>query len=136
MMTEAYIFFEDNKDHPEQIKAGTLRFYGTWFGKPLDNYHKIVKLNYIELEDCLVFEFDRGEILSIWNAKKISTENNHFSIVDASWVRWTWYDYGKDKTPENLLFIEYYQNKSIITGRSNVDWFTFENLATPAVEIY
>jgi hypothetical protein len=135
-MTEAKQFFEDNKSQPEKLKSGTMRFYGTWFGKPLDNYHKINRLNYIELEDCLVFEFDEGEILSVWNPKKITLENNIFSILDASWVRWTWYDYGKDKTPEHLLFIEYYQNQNKITGRSNVDWYTFENLVLPAVEIY
>jgi hypothetical protein len=135
-MTEAKKFFEDKKFHPEQLKSGSLRFYGTWFGKPLDNYHKTIRLNYIELEDCLVFEFDEGEILSIWNPKQILMENNHFSIREASWVRWTWYDYGKDKTPEHLLFIEYYQNKNTITGRSNVESFKFKNLAIPALEIY
>jgi hypothetical protein len=135
-MTEASLFFEDNKNHPEQLKSGSLRFYGTWFGKPLENYHKITKLNYIELEDCLVFEFDEGEILSVWNPQKITPENNRFSIKEASWIRWTWFDYGKDKTPEHLLFIEYFQNKNVTTGRSNVEWFKFENLTLPALEIY
>jgi hypothetical protein len=135
-MTEAYKFFEEHNSHPEQLKSGSLRFYGTWFGKPMENYHKVIRLNYIELEDCLVFEFDEGEILSVWNPKNISHENNIFSIREASWIRWTWFDYGKDKTPEHLLFIEYFQNKNAITGRSNVDWFKFEKLVPPALEIY
>ena len=59
-------------------KGGTMCFYGEWFGRPYDNFHRIIKANYEN--DCLNIYFEKGEILSVFNPIKIINEEKRFEI--------------------------------------------------------
>lgn len=48
---------------PLLTKSGALCFYGRWFGRPYDNYHKIIHTNYDG--EILEMKFDRRERLTI-----------------------------------------------------------------------
>jgi hypothetical protein len=44
------------------VKSGTLRFRGHWFGRPYDNYHRLVGCD--SEFDVLKLYFNEGEVLS------------------------------------------------------------------------
>lgn len=136
-MTEAKTFADKYSGAKSiNLKSGSLRFFGEWFGKPLENYHTILEINYIELEDCLAITFDDKEILSVWNPYGITCNKKQFKIEKATWLRWAWYKYGCTKTPDNLLFVEFFRFNGVLTGRSNTECFDFSRLQEPAVEIF
>ena len=118
------------------VKAGTLRFWGDWFGKPHDNIHRVVRCS--ATENALVVEFDAGERLVVENPKGVSASPNEFYITDATRLRWEWFYYGRPQTSENLYFMEYARSKDGVAGSTNVDWYehTFSTSShAKAVEI-
>ena len=135
-MTEALQFINKYSKLGNNIKSGSLCFYGAWFGKPLENYHTIKEINYLEIEDCIAITFDEGEILSIWNPRGLVCEKNQFKIEKASWIRWMWYSYGAKKTPDNQSYAEFFFEEGKLRGRSNTTVFDFSNLQGPAVQIF
>jgi hypothetical protein len=42
-MNETQKIFDQISNAIPNIKPGTMRFWGEWFGKPYDNQHKLVK---------------------------------------------------------------------------------------------
>lgn len=86
--------------------AGTLRFYGEWFGRPYDNYHL--------LTDCLLEDgiltliFDQGERIKIWNPNKISLNNKELKIKKAECVDFIRNINGKTDTEETSLIVDRY----------------------------
>lgn len=104
------------------IKAGTLRFWGEWFGKPYDNYHRISQCTAVG--ESLIIEFEGGEQLKIEKPHGITASAEEFCVIDAEVVRWEWHYYGRPKTAQNLYFIEYVKKGSLISGSSNVDWYS------------
>ena len=121
------------------IKGGSLCFFGHWFGKPYDNYHKIIKIEYDESKDILNIKFDEKETLSISFPKNIIETESKLTIESADKIVWKWHYYGKPKTEENQYFIEINNQNGIITGISNVDWYkpNFKDLSVknPAILI-
>lgn len=90
----------------EILKAGgSLRFWGEWFGRPYDNFHRPVsaELNGNVLTIC----FENGERCTVYEPSGIVNEPNDFHIEYASKIVWEWYYYGREKTPENLCRLEY-----------------------------
>ena len=88
------------------VKKGTLRFFGDWFGRQMDNIHSIVAAEADESRLCLTFNED--ETLDIWDPENLDLEPDVlFVIRSASRVRWEWFYYGRPKTPDNRYFIEY-----------------------------
>jgi hypothetical protein len=63
------IYNQLNKALPN-IKSGTLRFWGEWFGRPYDNMHTLVRCEYAH--DVLTLYFNEGEVLSVWNPKALT----------------------------------------------------------------
>lgn len=51
------------------IRLGTLRVYGDWFGRPMDNIHTAVSVEWTGNE--LVIAFDEGERLQVTNPSGI-----------------------------------------------------------------
>ena len=92
-----------------KIKSGTLKFWGEWFGRPMDNYHAIKKLEIYLDKDILILkiQFDQEEVLSIWNPIGMIVDDKHFIIKEAEKLRWEWYSYGYTKNNNNLYFIEF-----------------------------
>lgn len=101
--------------------GGSIKIYGEWFGRPRDNYHKVVDAK-IESQ-CLIVSFDGGEKLMVWDPRRFETDKRSrtFKIVGASKVRWEWFYYGKPHSSENLCFIEYVVEGQEITVTTNTD---------------
>jgi len=87
--------------------GGTMRFWGDWFGRPMDNYHKVVKAVYNEESNILVMTFDNEEECTVYSPVGISSTKKSFYIEDADVVVWLWYYYGKERTKENRFQIQY-----------------------------
>jgi hypothetical protein len=118
------------------IKRGTLRFWGEWFGPPSDSWYKIVGCE--SHVDHVRIRFDEGEILSIWSATKFDVGPTIFRVGNANQVRWEWFYYGRPPAPENLYFIEFRRQGNGVIGSTNIDWCQMTlkpSLEFPAVEI-
>ena len=85
----------------EEKPGGSLRLYGEWFGRPNDNYHKILLC--IFKDGILKIKFDAGETIKIWNPNNITFNNNELIIKDSTCVEFLRYYYGKPQTKENSI---------------------------------
>lgn len=94
-------------------KGGTLRFWGDWFGRPYDNFHKPVSAEHNG--SVLTIRFDNGERLTVFEPSGIVNEQNDFHIESASKIVWEWYYYGRVRTPENLCRLEYTYNRGTVS---------------------
>jgi hypothetical protein len=121
------------------VKSGSLRFWGHWFGRPYDNCHKVVSCD--ATDDCLRFRFDEGEVLAVWNPVDVEIDATRFRICGATALRWTWYYYGRPQTPENLYYHDYALQDGRVAFRTNWDLTPVsaidDSAATlPAVEMF
>jgi len=121
------------------VRRGTLRFWGQWFGRPYDNIHTVVSCD--ATDDCLRLRFDGGEVLAVWNPLDVEIDAREFRIGNAASIRWTWYYYGRPQTPENLFYIDYAKQDGSIAFRTNWDQTpgtgTLDSAASfPAVEMF
>jgi hypothetical protein len=103
---------------PERQKSGTLRIWGQWFGRPMDNVHTCTSCE-VE-EERLVLSFNEGEQLTLWSPTNVLIEGQAtLTFPSATQVRWDWYYYGRPKTPENRVFIEYVARDGVIQFSSS-----------------
>jgi hypothetical protein len=127
---------DDVAKHLTTIKSGTLRFWGHWFGRPYDSWHRVVSCTFTG--EFLKLVFNEDEALYVWDGHNAIVSAETFQIATASRVRWVWYSYGRPKTPENLYFQDFKRTADGVSPQTNVDWYkpTFEfDLTLPAVEI-
>jgi hypothetical protein len=102
-------------------KRGSLRSWGQWFGRPMDNVHQIVRC---EADgDTLRLWFDDGEQLTVDTPSGFEASRDAFWISNANRVRWEWFYYGRPQTPENLYFQEFTRTAEGISATTNVDWY-------------
>jgi hypothetical protein len=101
------------------LKIGSLRFWGHWFGRPYDAFHRIVSCS--SLDDKLILCFNENEVLSVWSPVGLTASSTQFRIAQASRVRWEWFYYGRPQTSENLFFEDVERDGAL---RSNADWHT------------
>ena len=88
-----------SEGHCRASSAGLCAFWGSWFGRPYDNQHRIVDC---EAEgEILRLRFNEGELLSVFSPRNASIDEKTFRIDDANRVRWEWFYCGRAKTPEN-----------------------------------
>jgi hypothetical protein len=100
------------------IKSGSLRFWGSWFGRPYDNWHRIVDCH--AEGEILQVRFNEGELLSVLSPHDASIDEKTFRIDDAERVRWEWFYYGRTKTLENQYFYQFTkQHAGSIVGETN-----------------
>jgi hypothetical protein len=98
------------------VQAGTLRFWGVWFGRPHDNFHTIVKA---EADgDCLVLHFNEEETLRVWHPQACQIDSRQFVISLASRVLWRWFWYGRPHTPDNLMRFDFVRSETTISFKS------------------
>lgn len=119
------------------IKVGTLRFFGVWFGRPYDNWHRVVRAD--AKDNVLTITFNEGETLEITDPTAYTYSSNQFDIRKAHKVVWKWHSYGMPKTDANLYYYEFEANDSAVTMMTNVNWFTEEQVPQfeePAVKMY
>lgn len=86
----------------EIMKNGTLRFWGDWFGRPMDNYHIVKKVDYNEVEQILVICFEEDERCMILDPENIVNKEGRFCVSKASKIIWEWYSDGKKHESSDL----------------------------------
>jgi len=93
-----------------KVKSGTLRFYGEWFGRPMDNFHQITKAE--SKEKLLIVHFSQKEILSIISPEEFKISEKEFIIKKSKGLIWQWYYYGFEIVEKNLMTYNYYVNNN------------------------
>ena len=120
-MSEAQRLAEIIKQKLPYVKAGSLRFWGEWFGRPYDNRHTIISCD--SEEEVLRLHFDEGEMLSVWVPRDLDISEDSFQIGDAERVRWEWFYYGRPQIAANRYFEEFAKTPQGIEATTNVDWY-------------
>ncbi|MDN3725523.1 hypothetical protein QRD02_14150 [Aequorivita sp. SDUM287046] len=95
-----------------KINGGTLRFWGNWFGKPMDNYHEIKNVEFDNGKNILTLNLSEDEKLKIWNPSNLEIGRKELQIRNADKILFEWHLYGESRTEENLRF-ESYKNNGI-----------------------
>jgi len=120
---------------PEQVAAaiadhlpltlGSLRVFGDWFGRELDNIHTAVSVH--AEGDSLILEFDEGETLTVGGPDGVdfrpTAPEHRLTIERAQRVHWTWYFYGRPRLPENRYSEEHWIEGYDVKARSTADWY-------------
>jgi hypothetical protein len=117
-------------------KAGALRFWGVWFGRPYDNLHRLLEC--AATGDVLRMRFNEDEVLTVRYPKGLKLDSSKFQISDAEQVRWEWFYYGRPKTNENCFFYDFIKTGKSVSASTNVNWGQLElrpRRSLPAVEI-
>ena len=99
------VLAEDLRSRLPSLKRGSLRVFGDVFGGRVDNVHTIVGVR--ARGDCLLLDFDRGELLQVWEPDGVTADARVFRIERATRVRWEWFHYGREPSPENRRLIEH-----------------------------
>lgn len=102
---------------PERNRSGSLKIWGAWFGRPMDNSH--ICQSRTSEHDYITLHFDKNERLRVWNPGPLITPGNTLIIETATKVRWEWYYYGRPQLAENLMFKEYVLKDGSIVFNSN-----------------
>ncbi len=92
------------------LKAGgSLRFWGEWFGRPYDNFHRVQYAQYDTTTNELIIYFEE-EILRIKQPQEIYNTEREFYVVDAEEISWQWSSYGEPITRDSQNYIIYHKN--------------------------
>jgi hypothetical protein len=75
--------------------GGSPCFWGMWFGRPMDCYHKMVGA--CADANRLTLKFDQSEELSVFEPSGFEFSGDGFTIRRAQKVIWSWISYGKAK---------------------------------------
>lgn len=79
-------------------KGGTMCFYGEWFGRPYDNFHRIAGAAFED--NCLTVYFENNEILTVLDPSGITNNKKCFEIKKASKVIWKHIPFGSSAANE------------------------------------
>ena len=134
--TEAERIAEQIASLLPKIGAGTLQFWGVWFGRPYDNQHRVARCNG---EGALLrIDFHDDELLSIWGPKRAVIEPKQLRIGDAERIRWEWFYYGRPKTTENRQVMEFKNSVDGIQAEMDQRWShgSNPNADSPAVQLH
>jgi len=101
------------------VKAGSIRFWGDWFGRPYDNHHRVLRCSAVG--ETLLVEFHDGELLTIQAPEGVTVDADVFRVKNAKLVRWDWYRYGRPRSAANRCFYEYVRDGSGIEVTTNVE---------------
>ena len=118
------------------VKAGTLRFGGVWFGRPYDNLHTLMGRK--QTDSALILDFDGSEVLHVFSPSEVTADVAVFKISDASRVRWEWFYYGRPKVESNRCVLEFIRITGGVQIRSSEEQaFPIDrpDASVPAVEI-
>ena len=89
----------------DSLRSGSLSFWGSWFGRPNDNVHRIVGAD--SSEDTTVVYFDHAESLIIDAPRDWSLGEGCLLVRGAERIRFQWFYYGRLPSRETLQFEEY-----------------------------
>jgi hypothetical protein len=93
-----------------EINGGTIRFWGNWFGKPMDNYHEIENVEFDKTNNILILTLNDGEKITLWNPSDLEIGHKELRIKKADKILFEWHLYGENKIGENLRFESYKNN--------------------------
>jgi hypothetical protein len=116
-------FAEKYRNNLGRVRGGTLCFWGHWFGRPYDNFHQIIAVDFDASKNILTLHFSGREILIVNNPSDIQEYDNKLQIAQADKVYWQWYYYGKVQEEENMFYYELIKNDDTITGVTNANWY-------------
>lgn len=100
---------EDSNTFKIKTQGGSLCFYGDWFGKPYDNFHRIKYYNF--QDDVLEIVFDEWERLIVFEPLGITNTEKEFSINQAKMIKWSWYSFGSLEKEMNKISYELTDDK-------------------------
>lgn len=89
---------EMENNYEIKMRGGSMCFYGEWFGRPYDNFHRVKRASIIN--DTLTIQFEGGEILTAASPGNIKNTEKEFIIVDAESIEWTWFYYERTQSSE------------------------------------
>jgi hypothetical protein len=113
------------------LRSGSLRFWGDWFGRPYDNWHRMLMCE--ARSGAVIMTFNNEEILVVTEPVGLLIDANVFSIRSATKVRWEWFYYGLSQTAENRYFLEYVHDGKTVAATTNTDRHS-PNLGLSALE--
>jgi hypothetical protein len=121
----------------QNIKAGTPRVFGDWFGKPVEDRRIIVGA--AASGSCLTLRLDAGETIRIWHPIGLECSREAFAISSATRVVLEWPPASPvAEIPQVPCFREYTVRPSGIEATTNVDRFTVRlqpKVGYPAIEL-
>jgi hypothetical protein len=135
MMTADQLADEINELVPK-LKRGSLSVFGDIFGGRIDNVHIVASA--AADGDLLVVGFEEGETLQVWDPAGWRIDSHVFTITKASRVRWEWFYYGRERTPDNRFFIEHVLTGATVSVSTDATWVRHPfhpNPTQPAVEL-
>src|SRR5699024_5377090 len=103
--------------HHDVKPGGTMRFYGDWFGRPYDNYHKIVTCKFFD--GILYITFNTGQQLKIYNPDEIEMNEKELIIHQSECVEFFRHPIESTRTEGNWIVDRYGTGK--MTGNSMND---------------
>lgn len=118
-MTEASRIADLIQRQLPALKSGSLRFWGQWFGRPMDNLHTVTGAS--ADGESLEVRFDNGETLRVVRPTGWVIAERAFRIDNAARLRWEWNAYGNP--PGKRHFEEYVRNGDDIEATTDVDWY-------------
>jgi len=84
------------------LLGDSLYFYGDWFKRSADNFHKIKYYSY--QDEVLEIVFNEWECLIVFEPIGIINTEGEFSINQAKMVKWSWYSYGSSEKERLHIF--------------------------------
>lgn len=118
------------------LRSGSLSFYGQWFGRPYDNFHRITGA--WSFEDSIVIYFDQAETLIIEAPSDWSLDDGKLLVREAARVQFQWFYYGRAPSRETLHFQEYRRAENGL--RFTTNWEIDDNpqldASQPAVQLH
>ena len=116
-------FVEKYNSQQLQVKGGALCFWGHWFGRPYDNFHRITSVGFDITTSILTIRFSEQEILTVSNPVDIKEYKHSLEIRMADKVHWQWFYYGKAHESQNLFYYNIERSDNAIKGFTNADWY-------------
>ncbi|MDO3695944.1 hypothetical protein QVZ41_13920 [Wenyingzhuangia sp. chi5] len=99
--------------------GGTLRFWGNWFGRPMDNFHVVKNIEFIESTERIILSLDDSQKITIIKPRNISITNKELNIEEAENIRFEWsYFINKKKVTK---FQSYQKLENKIKFDTNID---------------
>lgn len=123
-------------EHLGSLRSGSLTFWGSWFGKPHDNIHRIVGAD--SFDRCAVIYFDHAETLLIEAPRNWSLDGGRLLVREAERVCFQWFHYGRLPGRETLHFEAYRLTEGRVTFETDFQPFRSPELHAnaPAVQLH
>ena len=104
-------------------KGGSLSFYGDWFGRPYDNYHKFVYATCDE--ELLEIIFEDGERLLVYRPENIVSARKTLEIERAEKIKWIYYPYGRRE--RNIITYKLEDKKVCKFSKYGTEYFSLKD---------